>query len=566
MKTRFYKISNWYQNANIRKKTLIAFLLLSLIPITILGGYSFYQTRYLLMKQEESNLQASLKQTVLTFENQLEMYNHIIRTLSFTQELVKAANYNYDSPYSMFEQINYVIDPIFLTTRNLNKGIDGITLYTGTNLTQHGTTVLPVEYLDEIPMYEKVRGTTDILWYAQEDQLLCIKSILTIITPSPKENVLVMSINKEELFGFLDTEPSRDFLVMDELNHVVFHSDPQALEMMDEILAATRNSFRFENVTFSSYNFPIPSTNWTVYFYTPIKEFNSATQRMLIFTLLLVLGTSLLVLCVSTLYARKMVRRIEELRVNMQTIEEGILDVSVFSDSADEIGELIHGFDKMVNRIRYLIHEVYTAKLLEKEAEIKALQAQIHPHFLYNSLSLINWRAIHIGAQDISEMTLLLSSFYRTTVNKGETLTSIADELTNVQSYLKIQLIMHRNTFDVEYEIEESLKTSKIPNMMLQPLAENALIHGIEKKTSGKGLLNITCIRYENDIMFRVSDNGPGIPAVLLPTLLEKQSKGYGIKNVNDRARLLYGDKYGLTIESSGQTGTTFFLRLPSDL
>lgn len=219
----------------------------------------------------------------------------------------------------------------------------------------------------------------------------------------------------------------------------------------------------------------------------------------------------------------------------------------------------------MVEETKTLIHKVYVEEIARKEYEMKALQAQINPHFLYNSLSLINWRAIRLRAPEISEMAQLLSTFYRTTLNKGDNMIRVSDEILNVQSYLRIQLIMHSNSFEADYRIEDEILSCRMPNLMLQPLIENAILHGIENREEGGGNICVTGRREQDCIVFQVQDNGVGIPPERLPLLLQTQSKGYGLKNVNDRARLMYGPEYGLTIDSTVQVGTKVTLRIPVD-
>ena len=163
----------------------------------------------------------------------------------------------------------------------------------------------------------------------------------------------------------------------------------------------------------------------------------------------------------------------------MKDVKKGNLEVTVTSDSKDEIGELVQGFGDMVNRIKTLIEEVYEGKISLKEYEMKALQAQINPHFLYNTLSLINWKAIEADEKDISKITLALSRFYRTALNKGNSMMPLADEISNVKSYLDIQLIMHDYEFDVEMDIDERINYYDAPNLILQPLIENAIDHEI---------------------------------------------------------------------------------------
>ena len=240
------------------------------------------------------------------------------------------------------------------------------------------------------------------------------------------------------------------------------------------------------------------------------------------------------------------------------------MGVTITSESHDEVGDLIRSFQKMLDKINALINEVYTGKLAQKEAEMRALQAQINPHFLYNSLSLINWGAIRADAPDISEMAQLLSTFYRTTLNKGKQLTSVADELKNTRSYIDIQRIMHSGQFEAIYQIEEGLGEYLMLNLLLQPLVENAIVHGLDQRPDGGGILRITAAHKKDTIVFMVEDNGVGIDPQALPNLLTQDSGGYGIKNVHERIQLYYGKEFGLTLESKLSVGTRATLTIPA--
>ena len=196
---------------------------------------------------------------------------------------------------------------------------------------------------------------------------------------------------------------------------------------------------------------------------------------------------------------------------------------------------------------------------------MKALQAQINPHFLYNSLSLINWKAIEAKQPDISRITLLLSKFYRTSLNKGKNITSIKDEISNIQSYIDIQLMMHDNEFDIKYDLSPDIMEYSIPNLMLQPLIENAIDHGIDIKTDGRGVIEIVGqMEGEDMIRLTVSDNGVGMSEEMAQQILSEGSRGYGVKNVNDRIKHFYGEEYGITVESEEGKGTRIIILIPA--
>ena len=265
----------------------------------------------------------------------------------------------------------------------------------------------------------------------------------------------------------------------------------------------------------------------------------------------------------STAVSKIMVSRIVHLKQNMTAVELGKMEIMVTSDSQDEVGELIRGFGKMISQINILIEKVYKGELKQKEYEMKALQAQINPHFLYNSLSLINWKAIAANQTDISRLTLLLSTFYRTALNKGNSILSIGDELNNMQSYLSIQLMMHDDSFDTCIEVPEEMKQYASLNLLLQPLVENAIDHGIDLKENGRGEIAITGKMEDNDIYLYVTDNGIGMDDKKAERILTQQSKGYGVRNVHERIQLFFGKEYGLTVKSVPNEGTCITIHMP---
>ena len=160
-------------------------------------------------------------------------------------------------------------------------------------------------------------------------------------------------------------------------------------------------------------------------------------------------------------------------------------------------------------------------------------------------------------------MAQLLSTFYRTTLNKGKSHTLLSNEIKNVKSYIEIQLILNDNLFDVAYQIDDSLPEQEIPNLLLQPLVENAIMHGILPNKNKRGVLLLNVSRVDNLIHFTIMDNGLGIPPEKIPRLTQTQSEGYGLKNVHERLLLTYGKEYGLKINSILNESTMITFTIP---
>ncbi len=299
--------------------------------------------------------------------------------------------------------------------------------------------------------------------------------------------------------------------------------------------------------------------------YCPKNEVVTVTNPLLLFVAGLVLVCVAASLAASLAFSRLVVRDIEKLQNNMKSVEQGDMTIWVKSDSKDEIGDLIRGFDAMIGEIHRLIHQVYEGKLLQRKYEMKALQAQINPHFLYNSLSLINWKALEAGEEEISKITLALSSFYRTSLNRGNNVLTVAQELENMHAYLEIQSCMHDGSFDVEEEMDPSILRYETLNLLLQPLVENAIEHGVDLLEDRRGKIRITGKADEENIYLIVEDNGVGMDEETLASILEFQTRGYGVRNVNERIRLFYGEEYSLSIESEPGRGTKCMITIPKN-
>ena len=306
--------------------------------------------------------------------------------------------------------------------------------------------------------------------------------------------------------------------------------------------------------------------NWGFYLYKSQRAISGSVRRLLLEEIPLMAACCLITLVLGLSFSRIFTRKIEELTRNMDKVNHGSREVTVSSDSEDEVGILINSFRRMMDEINRLIDEVYVNKIALKEYELKALQAQINPHFLYNTLSMMNWMAIRSGQMEISKVTLALSTFYRTALSKGEDMVTVETCIRNMEAYLEIQLTMHDHNFTVEWETDPDIKNEKMPKLLLQPVVENAIEHGIDEKEEGDKKLFLSFKGQGDDVEIIVRDNGTGMEQEKAETLVTYQAKGYGLKNVNDRIRLLYGESYGIQIYSAPGEGTTVIMRFPKEI
>lgn len=244
-------------------------------------------------------------------------------------------------------------------------------------------------------------------------------------------------------------------------------------------------------------------------------------------------------------------------------VAKGDFSVKTKMQAVDEISVLTDSFNDMTREIGMLVEDIKTQQDNLRITESKLMQAQINPHFLYNTLDTIVWLAEEKQNAEVVKMVTALSEFFRTTLSKGRDYITVKEEESHIRSYLEIQKFRYQDIMDYEIEIEEELYHCIIPKLTLQPIIENALYHGIKNKR-GKGMIRITGKKEGNQMIFKVIDNGKGMNEETLEKLRKSiqgtesggSEGGFGLANVNQRIRYYYGNDCGVLLDSTENTGT----------
>ncbi|HEX2925562.1 MAG TPA: histidine kinase, partial [Ruminiclostridium sp.] len=274
--------------------------------------------------------------------------------------------------------------------------------------------------------------------------------------------------------------------------------------------------------------------------------------------------TMFLAITAALFFTKSIVKPLRKLRGLMKKAEEGDLSISFENKYSDEIGQLGDSFNKMIDEINNLIKMVYVEQQSKREAELKTLQAQIKPHFLYNTLDTIQWMAQEHDADDIVEVVAALTKLFRIGLNKGNEMISVREELEHIRSYLVIQKVRYEDKLEYTIDFDEDILECQVVKLILQPLVENAIYHGI-KERRGTGKIKIYAGREKDCLCFTVSDNGAGMSEERLHELQSMlqndkpggENPGYGTFNVQNRIKLSFGNEYGIKFESSQGVGTT---------
>ncbi|MCA1291975.1 sensor histidine kinase [Paenibacillus sp. alder61] len=265
---------------------------------------------------------------------------------------------------------------------------------------------------------------------------------------------------------------------------------------------------------------------------------------------------------VAYMISGRLTKPIKKLLVAIQLTGSGVFSTKIPEQDDVEFGILIRKFNQMNEKISDLIDENYKTQLREKEAEIMALNLQLNPHFLYNTLNVINWMALERNETAISQMLVSLSTMLQYTVKNKQELVSFGDDLIWLKSYLHIMEMRYFGVFETRYELDEIPLDCRVPKMFLQPVVENAIIHGFSSVSNG-GLLRIAGRDAGDRLEFIVEDNGRGMEAEALESLWRPEAAGVGLKNVNNRIKLLYGESYGMQAFSIPGGGTRMKITLP---
>lgn len=563
------KLLHWFNGIKLRYKLAIFYSLFCFLPVMLLFWLSFLQMRSIIDDKGKMNLQSYLQQSVSSMDRTLDGYNSLSDYIAFDRTLAEVFSMEYGTPYEQYEQLTQKVDSILRTASYFHGGMQQITIYTDNGMVKHDTTVAPVSEIEETDWYQKTLEHPGLNWFAnyQEETLFSARK-LAFSGAREGVNILYMDVDYQKLFTpYAETLISECGLyITDQDGKLVF--EESRFSGKNQNYDLTYSEF-LEQRDRGSTDYIIlceqsNTTGWTVWLYQPVGLAGEAMRPIGVMagvTILICIFAAVLAYFITSGMVSS---RIERLTHFMQEVQEGSMDMQMESDDRDEIGMLYRGFGSMMKRIRTLINEVYLSKITQKEAELKALQAQINPHFLYNTLSLINWKALAAGEEDISRMTLALSTFYRTALNRGRNVLQVETELSNTRAYLEIQSMLHDGDFDYEIEAQTEILQCESLNLILQPLVENAIHHGIEEKTDGRGKITVRGWKEDNCVWFMVEDNGVGMEQEVADKILTMESKGYGVRNVDERIRLCYGEKYAMKVESVVGKGTKMTIHFPA--
>jgi sensor histidine kinase YesM len=590
-----------FNNMSMLKKLIFTYLFVAVIPITIVCYLLMSNTIKTVLEQTshideitqsqlKANLQNELRRLIdisdsLLYEDNIRGYLH--KEYAYGEDNAIKLN-DYKRIYDIC--VNRVVLP--------NNGQINVYFYTTNNNIAYNSRIIGFAD-DEIikeQWYQHIinaKGENVIReTYLTENRIpaFSIGRALGSAYKNKYVNVMTVEISESILYKFIAQQGSGNKIyLVDKANNIITTTEREyvgkkvsEVEGLQEVME-DKFTWSWSNIRRSEQVASVQTINdrgavngWKVVVITSssklVKNINDIAIKGILVTVIIILIASSLIF----LFSNQITRRLESLVRNMSEIREGQFGIFVDVDSKDEVGNLAKSFKSMITRIDNLISEVYTAEMkasnlaLEKKtAEIHALQSQINPHFLFNTMETIRMNLLIKKEFEIAKIVESYANLFRESCDWREDEILICQELEFVKYYLNIQAFRHKDKFTYSFDIDEELKDALILKFTLQPIVENAVYHGIEMK-EGVGSLKISIKRVDSTVRVIVEDDGVGMTEEELNNLKERLTlsdangkRGVGVRNVDQRLKLFYGDEYGVNIESRKNIGTRVKLTLP---
>ncbi|MWV47238.1 HAMP domain-containing protein [Paenibacillus sp. HJL G12] len=603
VKSLWIRVRSWMKiwKSSIRYKWMLLLFLFSLTPLVVMGIISFSISKSTINDKVTEYSEHLLNQTADNLDTRLGIYKDMMMQVLNNNEIVNMlrtldqtdpARYDVDSlslttKLSTIVAINQDVQSIsFVSEKHYIKGIYRwskrtrnevipflATLEDGSNFrwysTRYGT------YVDSLNSQSAhVFSLSKQLYKTSDDSPLGIIAVLDIREDVIKELVSKAVSNNQDLQSF----------VVDGRGQLVSYPDNQ---WIGKNVAGVLGQSGYEKIIHSGsgeQRFPLTykgnhlivnvkklhTNDWMVVNVISKSALYQDSNRLLQVILIIALLCIVFSIITAMLLANSITNPILKMIRLMRQVMSGELTVRYKAKRRhDEFDILGNNFNYMVTRIDELLKAVYAEQDQKRIAELKALQAQINPHFLYNTLDIIKWTALIQKANNAAEMVSLLSRLLRISLGKGEETVTVAEEMEHVQCYLGIQKFRFNFNIETVVEMEDDVKLLRTPKLILQPIVENAIMHAFEDQESG-GRIHIACFKVPGEgLRFEVTDNGKGMELAFARTLLTEQtvsgekSGGIGLANVDERMKLICGKMYGIEIESEPGIGTIIRIRLP---
>ena len=583
------KIKDMLLNVSLRTRMVLSNIVVALIPFlmfSIVSGSIFLDHAQKTAEEHSVQLIHQVSNSMDVYVETIEkMVNYIQLELQdtpfFTMESEGASGWESETDYirSVLENVansHREVAGIFIATKE--------DLYVSTGMSRISRDPFQNERWyreasenpEEIQLISVVTGRNIVTnrSYSIDDVFSLAKAVqdpetgevLGVILLDIRHDIIQSSINGVTIGekGFVFVMDQEDNIVYTPVNGIVYRVNPKWVKAMEPM------SVQIQGGSYQIRSELSPYTGWRTVGVFSMDEVMSSVNTIVYILFTCVIISLVLVVIVSFKFSRTLTNPIFKLKRLMKQAESGDLTVRFNFEHNDEIGELGQSFNHMIARIDQLIQMVYVEQENKRTAEMKSLQEQIKPHFLYNTLDTISWMARDYDAEDIVRLVDALTNMFRIGLSHRKDIITVKEEITHVSNYLYIQKIRYKDKLNYVIHVDESLYAIEVPKLILQPLVENAIYHGVKAKRGG-GTITITGVPEGENLVFTVQDDGAGMLQEKVEELNRRMSersvldekKSFGLFYIRERIQLCYGTGYGVHVESTLGEGTRVTITLP---
>lgn len=544
------------------KKLLFIFIVCGIVPMLILGIFETYK----IIKRTKENsgkfISSNLNISSKLIDNNISSYKRMVDYIANNKDvksIVNKIDTNNDQKFEDTQVLYKMVNAIMATSQHKNPvhivQKNGVSRYSSTDYYYPIYTDKEGDFydiLDKSPekVFTKVHRRVDGE-YSKDTVMVIGQAIIDDTTKDVIGYVLVDIYEDyfQEIFNSISNIESSNNYILDQFGVIITdknyknqtgfkfgsEEDSYLLEEDGEFI------IRIDGIDYMAYFTTAKETRIKVLEVIPQNLYFSSAINSVEYLVVFIVIIIIIAICLELNIINKISKPILQLKDLMEKVEEGNFDVQIEVNTEDEIGVLSKGFNNMVYKIKKLIEDGYKSELLVKQAEFNALKSQINPHFLYNSLGSINWMVRLGEVEEVAEMTESLANFYRYSVKNNEDNVYIREEINQIKNYLTIQKHRYKDRFCIEILIDNNILNKKMLKLLLQPLVENAIVHGLEKKI-GKGRLFINGYQDGECIIFEIIDDGDGL------NNSETYGEGVAIDNIRKRIDIFYGMEYGFEL------------------
>lgn len=580
------RLKHSINNVSLQRKLILSYIMIIIIPLAITNAFLLKNLNQFILDRKSTSVRNTISQISYNIDYKLNLYQQVSNLFFFNTDINSLIYEQYESSFEAYNAYS-TLSKFFNIVLSTNSDLLGMAIYS------NNPTLIP-DYVMIYPINDEIRAqdwyeeTLRKRWHGyfsnvyttkprnesgQEKKHFYYARTLNFFNYKAEPSILVMDINENYLFKMMEKESADHKLyIVNDSGYIISGNDrkhiserfdslvsPELMEQQAGPAFATIGSVKY--LVVSSGN----SKGWKVVALVPVNTLLELPADLVVLYIIIYFTCFLVSFLLILTFSRTMSKRLLLFEKSIRNMETNSFNISNTISGEDEIGRISAAFQSLIVRLKNYLREITENEIKIRNAEIKALQSQINPHFLYNTMDTIYWLVVRSKNEAAAKMLVELSSFYRSVLSKGDTLINVGEEINILKNYISIEKEKLDSEIGVHYFIDQACDKQKILKFLLQPFVENILNHAVNITTMRINII-IRLFKEEGSIHIEIIDDGVGINKKRLAEIMESNvsSSGYAIFNIKERLKLYYRDGFNFNIHSAPGIGTKVEIVIPA--